>query len=71
MKDLNEIDLQKLKDVINGIQGDTFPSQHANFIWSTYNHINEGHESEPCLCGSAADRWRRYIEFHREYIKNK
>jgi len=71
MKDLGEIELQKLKDVINGIQGDTFPAQHANFIWSTYNHINDAHEGEPCLCGSAADRWRRYIEFHRDYIKTK
>lgn len=71
MKDLGEIELQKLKDVINGITGDEFPAQHAHFIWSTYNHINDAHESTPCLCGSAAHIWERYIKSHREYLKGK
>jgi len=71
MAQIDEQGLQKLKDVINGIKGDTFPSNHANYIWSMYNFLNDTHENEPCTCGSAAPHWRRYIDFHRNFIKGK
>jgi hypothetical protein len=71
MAQIDEEGFKKLKDVINSIQGDTFPSNYANYIWSMYNFLNDTHENEPCLCGSAASHWRRYIDFHRNFIKGK
>jgi hypothetical protein len=72
MAELDPLELIKLKDVIGAISGDTFPSNHADFLWNTYKHLNNVEGNRPSItCGCTADRWREVITFHRQYVKDK
>lgn len=68
--ELTEEQLKELKQTLSGI-GSHLPESKAGYIWSTFNHIRNERENQPCTCGSAGAHWKRAVDFLNDYIKNK
>ena len=67
--ELTQEQFKELKGVIESITT-RIPYEKAGYIWSTFNHLRNENEPEPCMCKSSVGHWVRAIDFLREYIKN-
>jgi len=44
------------------------PTDKMGWVWSNYNKITNGNETQPCACGSASAHWIRATNTIRDFI---